>query len=261
MFTPFRLVVFLLFIHHISSASIKEELQVAVHSKNIDSLEFYFKQKKNDKKLTHYWNYQRTIIADYYEGICEVEYHIPDKDNPAIHSIYTYVLEVIYQKSNMIFYRLSEKKNKKENKEWVPYLDLYDSYINDSLYKDLEQSFEAVYMAKLNATELFTDHIVFGAACGYIGMDPKEKTLMDNYAAKNDAAAIQKWMQSTNTEKQLYGLYGMNKMINAGYKPNALEEKMMETIRKKKGTVRTCSGCIFGVQPINFVFSKIKTVQ
>jgi hypothetical protein len=59
-----------------------------------------------------------------------------------------------------------------------------------------------------------------------------------------------KWLQSTNVETQLYAVEGFYKLKKAGYQIKESELQSIRNVLKKKGTVRTCMGCRYGLNEI-----------
>lgn len=111
-------------------------------------------------------------------------------------------------------YELSKDIRKKANDKWQENYLIIGSYKDNIEFNKLNNSFNLIYKADLNEKELFNQDITYGYACGRGGIDPKEKTQIDVFFEHNDKDSLIKWLQSTNTEKQIYaieGLFNLNK--------------------------------------------------
>lgn len=162
-----------------------------------------------EQKISCHWTIFRDLTTDFKERIFFFSKSIPDSKNPGISSIYTFRVRLLITDKTIIYYDLSEKRNRKVKKEWVPYYDTLDYYKNDSFFSILRQSFHNSFKAELNVKELFIDDLVYGHACGIIGEDPKEKLIIDNLVENKNKVELFKWLQSTNFEKQLYAVDGL----------------------------------------------------
>ncbi len=143
-----------------------------------------------------------------------------------------------------------EQKSKKEHNEWVDYYPTIDTYENDTLFKKLETTFFQSFGSQLKRKGLFIDSIVYGSRCGYVGIDPIEKMHLDHFVKRKDKTSLLKWLQSTNVETQLYAVEGFYKLKKAGYQIKESELQYIRNVLKKKGTVRTCTGCLYGKNEI-----------
>ena len=155
--------------------------------------------------------------------------------------------------------RLAEKKFKqiKEN-EWFDYLSTIDEYQDDSLFKFLKVKFTEAFKIPLNETQLFNNSIVFGMACGRVGIDPDEKVEIDNLVRAKDRKSLRRWLQSTNVEKQIYGVSGFYQLRQKGLTLTSDELNMINAIITKKGTIYVCSGCDHSRQEIASVVKGFK---
>jgi hypothetical protein len=69
---------------------------------------------------------------------------------------------------------------------------------------------------------------------------------LEHFVEKKDRTSLLKWLQSTNVETQLYAVEGFYKLKKAGYQIKESELHYIRNVLKKKGTVRTCTGCLYG---------------
>ena len=117
---------------------------------------------------------------------------------------------------------------------------------------------KSLLYCKFNSRELFIDSIVYGARCSDAGIDPLEKTYLDQFVEIKDKASLLKWLRSTNVETQLYAVEGFYGLKKAGYKINDGELRSIKNVLEKKGTVRTCSGCFFSREEIRQIAKNFK---
>lgn len=242
-----------------SLAQIQDEVGKVLAKKNFVEFKSYADQlSKNRKGVTSYWENLRELTNGYQEGVFYFEQSIPHKENPAISSVSTFRVTILTSFNSIIFYHLGEKKNKRVGKDWVPYFDTIVFYKNDSLYAELKSSFKKTFGAVLNEKELFLNSIIYGSSCGYAGMDPYEKTQIDLLVKNQDKKSLLKWVQSTNTEKQVYGVDGLYQLKKQGIKFSEFEIGMINAVLEKKGTIQVCEGCIHSTEEISVVTKKIK---
>src|SRR5690554_4031236 len=211
-----------------------------------------------EKRVTCHWTIFRDLTADFKEGVFYITKSVPDAKNIGVSSVYTYRVRLLTTGNRIIYYELSEKRNKKINKEWVPYYDTLDYYKNDDLFDLLRQSFIKSFDGELNETELFIDDLVYGQACGIIGEDPKEKMIIDNLVATKNKEELFKWIKSTTFEKQIYAVDGLFQLKESGTIYSAEELTIIKNILNKKGTIFHCRGCVHSWTDVRMVTYKFK---
>ncbi len=205
------------------------------------------------------WVYLRDLTNDFQEGIIDINKTVPSKINKNTGREYTYRVTLITQDKQIIYYKLAEKKNKRLKRKWVEYYQPIDSYTNDSLFKDLKNKFSQTFGISLNEKELFIDSIVYGLECGFVRQDSKEKLEIDKYIKDNDKISLLKWLQSTNTEKQVYAIYGFCKLKQLyNVIPTNKEMELINAVMHKKGTILFCDGCDFGSEDISVIIAELK---
>lgn len=154
------------------------------------------------------------------------------------------------KKTQIIHYEISEEKNMKINEAWVPYCETIEKFRNDTAFNKLKNVFKQTFLADLNEQDLFLDDIAYGQSCGFVGTHPKELLQIGEFVKNRDRNSLLKWLQSTNTEKQLYAVYGFSLLKKLKIKPNAQERKIIKAVLKKKGTVRFCYACVYSKREI-----------
>jgi hypothetical protein len=216
-----------------------------LESRSYQNLE-KFNDTCREKDLSRHWSQFRELCGGYYEGIYTIEKSIPEVENPAISAIYTYRVRVLTDKNEILYCEFGEKKNKKVNGEWIPYYTGILNYINESAYDSLKSSFYNIYGASFDPNNLFIDTIVYGKRCGRAGRDPNKRLELSLLIDNTDTISLTRWLQSTNTETQLYGVEGFYELKYQ--KHIRIPERlliMIKTIKNKRGYISVCSGCIF----------------
>ena len=212
--------------------------------------------KKNN--INCHWTIFRDLTADFKEGVLYITKTVPDIKNKGISSVYTYRVRLLTMDKTIIYYELSEKRNKKVMKDWVPYYDSLDYYRNDSLFTLLRQSFFRSFDGELNEVELFVDNLVYGESCGIIGEDPNEKIIIDDLVALKNKVELFNWLKSTNFEKQIYGVDGLYQIKESGTTYTSEELKIIKNVLDKKGTIFHCRGCVHSRTDVRMVTYKFK---
>ncbi len=213
---------------------------------------------KRENKITCHWSIFRDLTTDFKEGVFYINKSVPDTKNPGVSSVYTFRVRLLTTDKTIVYYDLSEKRNKKVKKEWVPYYDSLDYYRNDSLFTLLRLSFFKSFDGELNEAELFIDDLVYGQACGIIGDDPNEKMIIDNLVKTKNKVELVKWIKSTNFEKQIYAVDGLYQLKENGTTYTIEELKLIKNVLDKKGTIFHCRGCVHSWTDVRMVTYKFK---
>ncbi|MES2516282.1 MAG: hypothetical protein V4580_19160 [Bacteroidota bacterium] len=233
---------------------IQVEVNKILKTKNFTAFKKYADNlPSRSKQISAHWVVLRDLTPDYKEGVFYFEKSIPDKENTDVSSVYTFRLRLITSEKKILYYELSEKKNKKIAGHWEPYYETIDKFRNDSIYTIFQRSFQEIFRAEVNDRELFVDDFVYGLNCGNTGENPTGRKLINELVKYKDKKELLKWLQSTNTEKQVYAVDGLYQLKQTGLKLTVQELNMIKFVMGKKGTLYTCSGCIHMRQEINSV--------
>lgn len=120
------------------------------------------------------------------------------------------------------------------------------SKVNDSLMVNILKNHQAIYNLDLdikNNEEMPFEYFMYGHACGFGGNIPDKRFKLYSLEYKE----IARWLRSMNPEIQAYGLYGMYKLYNEGYKISIEDVKIMEHLISIKISLNACSGCSVGI--------------
>ena len=249
----------LLFLTHTLFGQLQTDIKNILATKDFQSFKKYADNLSS--RQTHikaYWLVEREITTGFEERILIVEKSVPEKKDPNISTVYTFRINLLSIDNAILFYDLMERKSKKENNEWIEYYPTIDRYQNDSLFKKLETTFFKSFGGQFKREELFTDSVVYGSRCSEAGTDPLEKMYLDYFVKIKDKTSLLKWLQSTNVETQLYAVEGFYKLKKGGYKIKDNELLFIKNVLKRKGTARTCSGCIYSREEIHQIAKDFK---
>jgi len=204
----------------------------------------------------YYWKFWRNIVSDFTEGVLFVD------EVTANRYIYGYRIDIIALHNKIVRFEFSEVD---------PYAIrdmgcIYSqrkllSFCNKKLYWLLKQQFEHEFYAPLNESELFADCIVYGDNCGMAPIDPPERIKIDSFVNTHSSDSLLDWLQSTNTEMQMYAVDGLLQLKQKGIALNYLERKLIRKILSKKGTVYTCFGCIYNSEKIVRIKESFKNLD
>lgn len=245
------------------SASVKKEVQdevrEALASKN--TVEFkVFADNLTDKETGIFgsWVYVRDITNDFQECVFFFSKSIADEKDPSVSIVSRFSVHLITTKTEIIFYEISARKNKKVGDDWEPYRDIRDAYKNEKRYSDLKRSFKEIFQVEFNDNDLFSDELIYGDGCWYGGTDPEGRQQIDTWVAGKNKSELLKWLTSANSVKQVYAVDGLIQLKKLGVELTDDEVRIIDFIRNKAGVIHVCSGCQFSEEEIKFVLKEIK---
>lgn len=114
------------------------------------------------------------------------------------------------------------------------------SFADTARIAALKVRFQKSFLAPLNEKELFNDTIWYGGKCYWEGKLTKQQEQIKNWVIKRDTVNLFTWLQSTNTEKQIFAVQGFHSLQFMGVKINDDAKRLISYIMKKKGTIMTC---------------------
>lgn len=207
------------------------------------------------------WETLRTIVGDYQEGIIKIEEYIPAKDGTGGNFINNYRVYLLADKNKIFYYKLDKTAYKnKGSEQWEKNDETIDSLKDKTEYSLFENSFRQTYGDTLNHCDLFLTSIVYGSHCGFAGVNPEFMKQLNLLLLDKNVDLIRQWLKSANAEKQLYALKGYRILVNQGYNLKDEEKTIISIVEQKKGTVYTCSGCLYMHETFQDVVSKINSI-
>jgi hypothetical protein len=218
------------------------KIKQLLKNKNFEALNKYLDKPKKNIEIN--WENFRTIVDDYSECTLIIREITPIDE---LNSSYNEFKINILIKSKAIIYcklveiiRSSEKTIIEER--------------NEELYLKLKTAFQKTYNLNLNEHELFLTNVVFGENYGIVGGNPNP------VIRKHDLEKIRKALRSANAEMQVYAILELKKLEQKGYKVTDQEQKFIQIVKQKKGSVATCSGCIYMPKSIKDAVSEIDSL-
>lgn len=193
--------------------------------------------------ISWHWESLRDLTTNSKEGVFIFTKLVPDKENPSTGSIYTFRVNIITTNKYILFYELSEEKNRQVGKNWESYYQTIAKSKDDDAFDSLKSSFKSTYNLDLDEKELFVTDFVYGDACGLVGTPPTGREQINKWILAKDKTELLKWLKSTNTEKQIYAVDGLLQLKLKGLKLTSEEIKVIKFVINKRGTMNICSGC------------------
>ncbi|MCF1716705.1 hypothetical protein L0U88_18835 [Flavihumibacter sp. RY-1] len=196
--------------------------------------------------------YAREIVEGYQEALFKITQTYGTIGN-IVYSTNS-KLKIITKNNRIIFFNLEGKeiRNFPENKETTN--DTTYQFSDQIKMNDLKKKFKEDYKAALVEEELFIDTIAVGIKCGhYPGETTKEQTQILKWVQAKDSISLFQWLQSVNSEKQVYAVKGLYYLSLKGITISEEKKRIVEKIRRKKGTIYTCIPCDASKSPIQEV--------
>ena len=197
---------------------------------------------KDDSTLNIVHQNFSDIVKDYQGGYIILCYGSFEE-----HGVLAWV-KCIKQNGKIVYYDLRDERNSyfyysSNLSKYLAPIKLYS--FNKTLYDNLLTDFKADYDTDFDLKEFFKIGITYGDECGIGGTKLPEMKTIDSLVERNDKDSLSKWLHSSNTVKQIYGLCGLYKLKQKGIKVDKAEELLIKKIMDKKGIIQTCSGCTF----------------
>ncbi|HTE34226.1 MAG TPA: hypothetical protein VK666_27795 [Chryseolinea sp.] len=211
--------------------------------------------------VDYYWEMLRTVVGDYREGIVEIKEDAPLNDGTGGYMLNNYRIYLLSTKNRIFYYKfIYTIYDNKGPDNWGLKGESIDSLRDDVEYLSFENSFKQTYGDTLNHSDLFLTSIVYGSHCGITGTNPEYRERLNLLLQDGGIDVIRHWLKSANAEKQLYALMGYRILKNQGYTLTEDEKRIISVVEQKKGTVYTCSGCIYMDEPFEGIVSQINSI-
>ncbi|MFZ5554153.1 MAG: hypothetical protein ACOZCO_13635 [Bacteroidota bacterium] len=236
------------FFFQVNAADFEKDLKAILEKKKYDELELHISElNKSLGRVDAEVKYHREIVPGFSEGLIYFEKSVPDKKDKSASIIFTYRLRIITNNNLVIFYDFSEQYLAYAGETDKRIIKKYKSEFdyNDKLMRQvLQDSFKNTFPEELRYENLFCDTIVYGHNCGLVATETSAGLRMKAAVEKNDKPLLLSWLQSGNTELQLYAVEGLYLLKKNGTEILPDELKMIRVIKNKKGEALSCSGDI-----------------
>ncbi|MES2774694.1 MAG: hypothetical protein V4722_10940 [Bacteroidota bacterium] len=237
-----------------------QKIKQLLKTKNFISFSNYIDRPQKSNVQFH-WDMLRTVVGAYQEGIANIEETSPSNDGTGANNINNYKIYLLSTKDSIFYYKFI--KTVYENKgadEWERSEETIDSAKDHFEYLSFENLFKQTYGDTLNHSDLFLTSIVYGSHCGIAGINPEHMEQLNLFLQDENINAIRQWLKSANAEKQLYAIKGYRILVNQGYALTDEENRIISIVEQKKGTVSTCSGCMYMGETFQNVVSEINSI-
>lgn len=166
-------------------------------------------------------------------------------------------VNIITQGNLIIYYHL-------ERKEFIDFPKSYKTkdtvytFSDSSRLAAMRSKFKNCFLAPLNENELFVDTIYYGSMCGHSRQEQltPQQAQIKEWVVKRDTANLFKWLQSTNTERQVYAVQGFHSLHFMRVKISDEAKRLISYIIKKKGNIQYCGICDAGLIDISRIVEK-----
>jgi len=199
--------------------------------------------KKSEKNVNVFWYYFREIVPGFNEGVFYVKKYTRKKGHYNVVNELAYRVSIVTFDSAIIYYKLGEVVTDYEGDGKETYVHK-KTYKNDTAFVLLCNTFKSMFNMPLNMNELFVEDFTYGRQCGIGGVNPKPRQQMEEFVTNNNKDSLIRWLQSTNTEKQIYAVEGLYELNKLGIQLTSQEKQMTAYVKAKKGTINHCSGCM-----------------
>ena len=193
----------------------------------------------------------RTLVADYSEEIFEVKKSVKDPSNPETSTHYSYRIKLVVQQSTRIcYYEVVKMSGGKEEQK--------KDTSSGPGFLSFQKTFLTTYGSPLLMEQLFKRNIIYGSACGWAGVPPETRLILEEMVEISDTLMLKKMLASANVETQLYAIEGIYRLKRQGVEFQEQTFDIIRVISNKTGTARTCSGCIYSSASIGDI---VKSIQ
>jgi hypothetical protein len=185
---------------------------------------------------------KRDLTATFQECMIDACQSFPSADDSNTGTAQFYRINILATSNKIIYYDFGEKEFHGSSLDNFS-LYIIDSFRNSILLADLKRDFFNTYRDSLNQQELFNNANVYGSACSVAPQKPEMRAENDVIVEIKNVELLTKWLQSTNTERQVYGIDGLYQLKKKGYILTAEQLRLINIIKNKKGYLNICRGC------------------
>ncbi|GAB2819329.1 hypothetical protein [Ferruginibacter profundus] len=218
----------------------------------IDAASKKYTRVDPNSKTRAIWELKRDLTTTFQECIIDADESFASETEPNISTVQRYRINVLATSKKIIYYDFAEKES--NGPSWDDFtLNITESFCNDILFADLKRDFFNTYSDSINQKELFNNSNVYGSACSIAGQKPEMREENDVIVENKNVQLLTKWLKSTNTERQVYGIDGLYQLKKKGYQLTAEQARLITIIKNKKGNLNICRGCIYSSDKISSI--------
>lgn len=208
---------------------------------------------------TAYWHYLRTLApGKYREGVIRLTTLKRNKNDPNRATVNDYSIHLLAKGDHIFYYQVCEEQCEPPIDEEACYFKPIFGFRDPEQFNRMTVAFHSFFGTSLDTNELFLPDFPFGSLCGFGGAPTDGKLAIDSMLLLKDKAAIVSWLHSPNTEKQLYAAYALKYLKKQGNKLDKKERRLIRYIMRKKGTIYSCSYCIYDTESIRSIIKFLR---
>ena len=220
-----------------------DSVKALLNKKSFHALDSYLKRiDSTNRRISYYQEVNRQIINSYTEIVIEFEESFPCKEEN-VYNVYPYKIKLLTSGDKIIYCRM-------ENHSISIFTTIEASYTLRDSIKQLQRFYQTIYKRNISISDFFSDKIVYGYACGFVGTNPKFRVKLDKLVSLKNTKELHKWLTSPITELQVYAIDGFSQLKKAGLCLTPDELELIKLVKSKEGNLRTCWGCIYGTNTI-----------
>jgi len=186
----------------------------------------------------------RQIVDSFYEISFEYQEIQPSRQKGTF-DVHPYQVSVITRGDDIIYCKML-------NNYHMHYAKTEVHFASVEAIRVLQLAYKSLYDRSIEVSDLFSDQVVYGSNCGWGGDDPDYRLKMNKLVETKNINELDGWLRSPVTELQVYAVEGFYQLSQHGFKVNPARQKLIAIIKSKKGTIRTCRGCVYSSRSISY---------
>lgn len=218
-----------------SFGQIGEKVNEVLSKRDLNTFGAFSEQNTYEKnRVNFYQEYTRELVEGYQESVFYIR-----KSLRGCLELQDHKICILTQGNLIISYNFTSDNWLDEIRSDSLKSTTY-SFVDTVRVAALKVRFQKCFLAPLNEKELFKDDIWYGAKCRMDDKLTDQQEQIKNWVIKKDTVNLFTWLQSTNTEKQIFAVQGFHSLQFMGVKINDDAKRLISFIMKKKGNIKTC---------------------
>lgn len=218
-----------------SYAQIGEKVNEVLSKRDLNTFRAFSEQNTYEKnRISFYQEYTRELVGGYQESVFYIR-----KSLRGYLELQDHKICILTQGNLIISYNFTSDNRLGEIRSDSLKFTTY-SFTDTTRIAALKVRFQKCFLAPLNEKELFKDDIWYGTKCRMDDKLTEQQEQIKNWVIKKDTASLFTWLQSTNTETQIFAVQGFHSLHFMGVKISDDAKRLISYIIKKKGTIKTC---------------------
>lgn len=236
--------IFVLFFSFFAFSQIDEEINKILLKKNFSAfLNFTDRYSTSQGDINIYKGNIRELVHGFSEAFFTLIKSYPV--NKAVNITCESKIKILTRGKHIIYFHFERKRLQGLPESATVITDTTYQYFNSQEIAAMNVAFEKVFLIIPDKSDLFIDTIYYGQSCGHSpkGHRPYQGEQIDKWINAVDTANLTRWLQSANMEKQVYAVEGFYSLLFKGVRLSDDIKNMINSFRKKKGTINLCGIC------------------